>query len=169
QCAIELGDGVLLPMQLDDAVVRPDQIDGNIARLNMTLARQPRAPRRLRQLAGGTTPLTLIHRIEANGSAVVLVNPSPDTPALLDWNLVRMRVGAGIPDTAMRRVTELEPSGVLAIAQTPGKPVQTLRRKTGNAKQREALDVAMHHPRVIIQDLEPSLPVRSHLIKRCTG
>ena len=169
QCAIELGDGVLLPMQLDDAVIRPDQLDGSIARLNMTLARQPRAPRRLRQLAGGTTTFTLIHRLETNGSAAVLINPSPDTSALLDWDMIRMRVGAGIPDAATRRFVELEPAAVLALVQTPGKPVQTLRRKTGHAKQRDALDSAMQRPRIIIQDLEPSLPVRSHLIKRCTG
>lgn len=169
QCAVELGDGVLLPMQLDEAVVRPDQLDASIARLNMALARQPRAPRQLRQLASGTTPFTLIHRIEPGSSAVVLINPSPDTAAPLDWDLIRSRVGAGITDAAMRRVAELEPSAVLAVVQVPGKPVQTLRRKIGNARQREALDLAMQRPRVIIQDLQPSLPLRTHLVKRCTG
>src|SRR5690606_5476434 len=99
----------------------------------------------------------------------VLINPSPDTPAELDWDLIRSRVGAGIPDTVVRRVARLEPSAVLAVVQAAGKPVQTLRRKTGHAKQREALDSAMQRPRVIVQDLEPSLPVRSRLVKRCAG
>src|SRR5690606_29048666 len=80
-CAVELGEGLLFPMQLDLALARSEQTDAAISRLNTSLARQARAVRGLRQLAGDTTPFTLLHRTDTTGSAVVLINPSPDTPA----------------------------------------------------------------------------------------
>lgn len=168
-CAAELGDGILLPMQADTSGEHGDELAPAIARANLQQARQARGPHHLRQLAGGTTPFTLIHRRASTVPAIVLINPSPEADALLDWDLISSRVGGGIPHTAVQHIRALEPSGVLALALASGKPVQTLRRKVAMARQREALAAAMHLPRIVIQDLEPSLPVRSQLIKCCTG
>src|SRR5690606_29285114 len=129
-------------------------------RLNSKIARQPRAPHRLHHLAGPQTPFTLLLRRDENCATLVAINPACDAPVALDWELINARTGGGVPRNAARRASELAPCGVLSLALERGKPVQTLRRKMAASKQRETLHHAMQASRIVIQDLEPSLPVR---------
>lgn len=176
QSAAELGNGVLLPRQTDIAHQHDDALAAAIAQVNMTIARQAHTPHRLRQLAGMTTPFTAILREEsiaaeaaAAAAALIVINPSPDAPAPLDWELIRSRTGAGVPDTAVAHVAALEPAAVLALALCPEPPVQTLVPRTRDPAQAKRLKAAMRSPRIVIQDIQPSLATHSHLIKCCVG
>ena len=168
--AAELADGVLLPHAADPIDAGGAEVAAGIAKANLALARRaPGQVRQLRRLTGDTAAVTLIHRKDVTGDTLVAINPSLDESRPLDWTLARSRLAKAVPEAAAQRQPELPAAAVVAISLAPASPVVTIRKRVGHARQREALEQAMALPRVIIQDVMPSTPDETHLIKRVVG
>lgn len=169
RCGAEFCQGMLLPVSLLPAAPDPDAAQSGLTQLNARLAGRPSSPRRLRLLAAGTTPYTAILSATADTSVLVVVNPSTQAPAPVDWDLLRARAGNAIAPSALRDHAILAPAEVLALPLEPVRTVRTLPSAPRPGAEEPALAQAMRAPRIVIQDLQPGLPVSSHLVKRLVG
>ncbi|GAA5234149.1 alpha-1,4-glucan--maltose-1-phosphate maltosyltransferase [Verticiella sediminum] len=167
--AAELGDGLLMPRWVDPGEDADRHWSQAIAKANLALSRRaPGHARQIRRLGGDTLAVTWMHRKDRAGDTLVAINTSLEEPARLDWDLARSRLAKALPHSAARD-EELPAAGVLAVTLAPAPQVVTLKRKVGTLRQREALDAAIHMPRIAIQDIRPSTEDPTHLVKRVVG
>lgn len=160
--AVELGEGILMPMPADLADASDPAFVAAAAALTGRFASRTGGQHRLLGMGGGQ-PWTALLRQSRDGEALLVFNPSAQAPVQPDWELLAARAGI---DGASLGNESVPPLAVRAVAPGPAPSVRTAPASAGKPAR---LRRAMQTPRIIIQELTPAFDDRRHLIKRIVG
>src|SRR5690606_23189293 len=131
----------------------------HVAGINTVVARRPLEHHRLSRLADGPAWHAVLRQGATARAAVVMNTSRQGVTAYPDWPLLYARAGVS-PDT---ETSTLAPGEIVTTPLEPAAPVCT------GKPARTELKRAMLAPRIVIQELSPSLESRTHLVKRISG
>jgi starch synthase (maltosyl-transferring) len=195
--AAATGDGLFVPMGFEDGVTAPLALSGadaptatpdaalhaEIAAANKWLARSADAHGPLHVLLGPQSAVTALFRGDGRAFAapgavhdtarLAVINPDDDHPAQVDWDILRSRLPEGYS-----RLDCLEgdrPAGELPATLAAGalrclgasrlEAVHVRPAETGGG----SVTAALRLPRVVIEDVQPTVDGGAHPIKRVVG
>lgn len=156
------GDGVVIPMGLEDDLGLPA-----IVEVNRWLASRSSYGHRLQQLSGQVTGMTALFRA-GPAPQLLLVNPDMESDIAVDWRMLNARMPGSY--TAADRVdrklpARIGPAGYALVAPTPSVPVKLSGHLAGD--KRKSVTAAMRGPRIAIENVSPSVD-RGQFPVKCT-